>query len=76
MLKIATNSLIKRIESEDMPIRYLFSVHDEIVITAKHEVMDYASQMLKEVMIDAAIKLLGIDFIKVDDNVNTNWIKL
>jgi DNA polymerase-1 len=71
IIKYAMVSLQRRIEREDLPLRMLLQVHDELVFEAEDDFVDEASEIVRTEM--EGVRELAVP-LAVDLGVGPNWL--
>jgi DNA polymerase-1 len=75
MTKLALALLRQRIQQDNLPVKLVMTVHDQIDTMCPKDFAQEWSEILKERMEAAAERILGNTLLKADPSINTKWEK-
>lgn len=76
MIKLAAKKLYQRWSRSREPFPLILQVHDELVLEVMEENKEYAVELLREVMLDAAEEVIPGIPAKVDIKTGQNWSEI
>ena len=75
VIKLALCEVQDRIDKDNLPIKILLSIYDEIQTECREDIAEWWQKELQEIMIGSAKKCLKTVPIKVDVKINDYWTK-
>ena len=75
MTKLALVMVRKSIKEQDLPVKLIMTVHDQIDTICKKDFAEEWSIMLKGIMEEAALKIITNGLLKSDTNITKQWQK-
>ena len=75
MTKLALVMVRKSIKQQDLPVKLIMTVHDQIDTICKKDFAEEWSIMLKGIMEEAALKIITNGLLKSDTNITKQWQK-
>ena len=75
MTKLALVMVRKSIKQQDLPVKLIMTVHDQIDTICKKDFAEKWSIMLKGIMEEAALKIITNGLLKSDTNITKQWQK-
>tara|TARA_R110002012_G_scaffold223882_1_gene395885 strand:+ start:204 stop:2057 length:1854 start_codon:yes stop_codon:yes gene_type:complete len=75
MTKLALVMVRKSIKQQDLPVKLIMTVHDQIDTICKSDFAEEWSIMLKGIMEEAALKIITNGLLKSDTNITKQWQK-
>lgn len=75
VIKYALISIQERIDRDNLPIKILLSIYDEIQTECREDLAEWWKDELRDLMIEAAKKWLKLVPIEVDVKINDYWTK-
>ena len=75
MTKLALVMVRKSIKQQDLPVKLIMTVHDQIDTICKKDFAEEWSIILKGIMEEAALKIITNGLLKSDTNITKQWQK-
>ena len=75
MTKIALVMVRKSIKQQNLPVKLIMTVHDQIDTICKSDFAEEWSILLKGIMEKAALKIITNGLLKSDTNITKQWQK-
>jgi DNA polymerase-1 len=75
MTKYALILIYKHIKENDLPVRIIMTVHDQIDTICKEEYADTWKDIMTELMEKAALKIITNGLLKAETNISKTWEK-